>query len=116
LRDELIGCSVRGARSPIGRYLRAATRTPQTVIIVCDNTHDGISLHALLQKEAVEEIGGSAWIGRHKDETRAELSIALYATRRYLELARKANPRAIMTDDVLRRCLSGNCSRKGCGA
>jgi hypothetical protein len=38
----------------------ALNEIAQTVITVCDNTHDGISLHALLQKEAVEERRGSS--------------------------------------------------------
>ena len=59
----------------------------ETVITVRDDTHDSISLHALLQKEAIEEPLGPARIGRDKHESRRKLSIALDSTRRYLELA-----------------------------
>ena len=59
----------------------------QTIIAVCDDTHDSISLHALLKKEAIEEAFGPPRIRRHKGEARPEISIALDPARRYLELA-----------------------------
>src|ERR1700730_6007419 len=62
-------------------------KVSQTVIAIRDDAHDSIALHALLQKEAVEETVGPTWIRRDKDETRAELSIALDAAGSYLELA-----------------------------
>jgi hypothetical protein len=58
----------------------------EAVITVRDDTHGSISFHALLQKEAVKETVGPAWIRRDEDETRAKLSITLDPTRRYLEL------------------------------
>jgi hypothetical protein len=58
----------------------------ETVIAVRDDTHDGISLHALLQKEAIEETISPSRFGRYKHETRPKLSIAFDPARRYLEL------------------------------
>jgi len=65
----------------------ALNEIAETVITVRDDTHDSISLHALLQKKAIEETLGPSRIGRDKYETRPKLSIALDSTRRYLELA-----------------------------
>jgi hypothetical protein len=59
----------------------------ETVIAVGDYAHDRISLHALLQKEAVEETVGPTRVRRDKDETSAELSITLDPARGYLELS-----------------------------
>jgi hypothetical protein len=65
----------------------ALNEMAETAITVRDDTHDSISLHALLQKEAIEETLGPSRIGRDKHETRPKLFIALDSTRRYLELA-----------------------------
>src|SRR5271167_4483438 len=65
----------------------ALNEIAETVIAIRDDAHNSISLHALLQKEAIEEALGPTRIRRDKHETRPELSIALDATRRYLELA-----------------------------
>jgi hypothetical protein len=85
----------------------ALNEIAETVITVRDDTHDRISLHALLHQEAVEETIGPTWIRRDKDETRAELSIALYATRCYLCVASATsgqNARRKMRDfDLLRK-------------
>src|SRR5580700_1639097 len=59
----------------------------QTVITVSDDTHDSISLHALLQKEPIKEAFGPSRMGRDKDEARPELSVALDPAGSYLELA-----------------------------
>jgi hypothetical protein len=71
----------------IGPGRAALNEIAETVITVRDHTHDSISLHALLQEEAIEETLGPARIGRDKRETRPKLSIALDSTRRYLKLA-----------------------------
>src|SRR5882672_1813621 len=65
----------------------ALNEIAETVITVRDDTHDSISLHALLQKESIKGTVGPSRIGRDKHETRPKLSIALDSTRRYLELA-----------------------------
>ena len=65
----------------------ALNEIAETVIAVGDYAHDRISLHALLQKEAVEETVGPTWVRRDKDETSAELSITLDPARGYLELS-----------------------------
>ena len=59
----------------------------ETVIAIRDDAHDSISLHALLQKEAIEETLAPSRFGRDKHKTRPKLSIALDSTGRYLELA-----------------------------
>jgi hypothetical protein len=70
----------------------ALNEIAKTVITVCDDTHDGISFHALLQKEAVEETVGPTWIRRNEDKTRTKLSITFDSARRYLELACNRGP------------------------
>jgi hypothetical protein len=64
----------------------ALNEIAKTVITVRDDTHDGISPHALLEKEAIEETISPSRFGRYKHETRPKLSIALDPARRYLEL------------------------------
>jgi hypothetical protein len=58
----------------------------QPIITVRDHTHYSISLHALLQKEAVEEAVGPAWSRGDKYEARTKFSVTLNPDRRYLEL------------------------------
>jgi hypothetical protein len=65
----------------------ALNEIAETIVTVRNDTHDGISLHALLQKETIEETLGPSRIGRDKHEASTQLSIALDSTRRYLELA-----------------------------
>jgi hypothetical protein len=64
----------------------ALNEIPKTVITVRDDTHDGISPHALLEKEAIEETISPPRFGRYKRETRPKLPIALDSPRSYLEL------------------------------
>jgi hypothetical protein len=64
----------------------ALNEIAETVITVRDDTHDSISLHALLQKEPIEETIGPSRFGRDKHETSPKLFVALDSTRRYLEL------------------------------
>jgi hypothetical protein len=64
----------------------ALNEIAKSVITVRDDTHDSISLHALLQKEAIEETISPSRFGRYKHETRPKLPIALDPARRYLEL------------------------------
>jgi len=76
---------------PIKLRFHRPGRTPlneiaKTIITVRNDTHDGISSHALLEKEAVEEIISPSRLGRYKNETRPKPSIALDSPCCYLEL------------------------------
>jgi hypothetical protein len=69
----------------------ALNEIAKTVITVRDDTHSSVSLHALLQKIAIEKALARSRIGGDERETRPKLSVALDSTRRYLELGSGAS-------------------------
>jgi hypothetical protein len=70
---------------PCTRHSKLVART-KAVVTVRDDTHDGISPHALLEKKAIEETISPSRFGRYKHETRPKLSIALDSPCSFLEL------------------------------